>query len=465
MSVVELPRANILVVSSDHTVNQGLSNYLNNVGFSVAASASGSDGLEVFRDGPFDLIIADMQAPQVDGLELLREVQAIAPRTMGILMATDVSADAAMEALRWGAFDYVTRPFREEELLIVIHRALRYQALQNENVVLKDQLRQKYRFENIVGDGKPMQDVFRMIEKVADSDSTVLIEGESGTGKELVARALHYNSRRKERYLVPVNCAAIPESLLESELFGHLKGAFTGATTNRIGRFEAANGGTLFLDEIGDMSPALQVKLLRVLQEHEFEPVGSNKSRKVDVRVIAATNRRLEDMVSQSKFREDLFYRLSVIPIRIPPLRERLEDIPLLGNYFLDTFCRLRKRKLRPLGPEILDAFKRHEWPGNVRELENLIERLVILAEGDRITMEDLPEKFQGAPIVEAAAPIELPVGGVDFNLIVEEYENRLILTAIAKAKGNKNLAAQYLGLKRTTLVEKLKKKGLFVER
>jgi DNA-binding NtrC family response regulator len=461
MSTADARRASVQIVAEDAAAKEELRCCLADEGFQVAASADYAGAVENFRGNLFDLVVVDLRSPALDGIGLMREVKAIAPRTMVVAVAPAGEPDAAVQALRNGAFDYVERPWRIDEVLIVIHRALRHQELLNENVALKSQLRQKYRFENIVGDSRPMQDVFRLIEKVADSDSTVLIQGESGSGKELVARALHYNSARRDRGLVPVNCGALPETLLESELFGHMRGAFTGATTNRIGRFEAAGGGTLFLDEIGDMSPALQVKLLRVLQLHEFEPIGSNKTRKVDVRVIAATNRRLEELVAAGKFREDLYYRLSVIPIDVPPLRERLDDIPLLANYFLENFSRARRRKMRPFGPDVLDAFRRYDWPGNVRELENLVERLVILAEDDRVGLTDLPEKFLAAPAPAAPAAATVPDGGVDFYQMIDAYERCLMNAALAKARGNKNRAAQLLGLKRTTLVEKLKKRGL----
>ncbi len=456
--------AKILLVDPRLDSRDRLTRGLAKEGFEVAAAADGLKGLERFREGPYDLVITLLKGPEFDGLELLREVKAVAPRTMGIVIAEKASVEDALEAMRWGAFDYISEPYGLEELLIIVHRALQHQELKSENVTLRDQLHQKYRFESIIGDSRPMQAVFRLIEKVADSDATVLVQGESGTGKELVARALHYNSKRKQRYLVPVNCGAIPETLLESELFGHMKGAFTGATTNRIGRFEAANGGTLFLDEIGDMSPVLQVKLLRVLQEHEFEPVGSTKTKKVDVRIIAATNRDLEKMVEGGEFREDLFYRLSVIPITIPPLRERSDDIPLLANFFLDYFCRKKQRERFTFSNEVSEAFLRYEWPGNVRELENLIERMVILAEGERITMADLPEKYLNGRVAVVGDCVEIPDDGIDFNHMVGDFENKLISAAIIKARGNRNAAARILGLKRTTLVEKIKKKDLKFE-
>lgn len=451
----------ILIADDDKAGRETLSRFLRLEGFDVDETADGVDALEMFRSNPHDVLITDLRMPKMDGLDLLRQVKAISPATMGIVITGYASTSSAIQAMKIGAFDYISKPYGLDEIRLVIKRAIEYQVLQSENVTLKKQLKRKYRFENIIGDSKPMQEVFRLIEKVADSNSTVLIQGDSGTGKELVARAIHYNSSRKERYLIPVNCGAIPETLLESELFGHVKGAFTGATTNRIGRFEAANGGTLFLDEISDMSPMLQVKVLRVIQEQEFEPVGSNKTRKVDVRIIAATNQNLEQNVAERLFREDLYYRLSVIPIHLPPLRDRTDDIILLANYFLELFCRQKQRKINPLSNEVIDAFQAYKWPGNVRELENLIERMVILNETGEITMDDLPEKFQRGAVKVMGQTVEISDDGLDFNNMVNDFENRLIIAAMAKARGNKNLAAKLLGLKRTTLVEKIKKKDL----
>ena len=289
---------------------------------------------------------------------------------------------------------YINKPFRTDEILVVLKRALEYQRLNRENVSLRKQLKAKYRFDSIVSDHHKMQSIFELVEKVSDSDSTVLIYGESGTGKELIARAIHYNSYRQDKPLIPINCGAIPEELLESELFGYEKGAFTGATASRTGRFELAHGGTLFLDEIGEMSPALQVKLLRVLQEREFERVGGTRTIKIDVRIIAATNKDLETMVDNQQFREDLFYRLNVIPIMLPPLRERQSDIPLLTTYFIERFNAEKKRHLEGVAPDALDRLYHYHWPGNVRELENIIERISILKGEGMITLHDLPEKL-----------------------------------------------------------------------
>ena len=315
------------------------------------------------------------------------------PEGIGIILTGYASIRNAVEAMKAGAFDYLAKPVKMEEVLMVIKRAIEFRNLRRENYALKRQLKKKYKFQNFIGDSSSMNKVFRTIEKVADTDSTILILGESGTGKELVARAIHYHSARRDKPLIPVNCGAIPEELLESELFGHEKGAFTNAIRTRIGRFEMANGGTIFLDEIAEMSPHLQVKLLRVLQEQEFERLGGTRTIKCDVRIIAATNKNLEQAVTDGKFREDLYYRLKVIPIQLPPLRERKSDIPLLVNHFLEQMNKAKKKKIRGMEREVLKALEEYDWPGNVRELENVIERMVILTEGDYITIEDSPKK------------------------------------------------------------------------
>ncbi|MCB0363153.1 MAG: sigma-54-dependent Fis family transcriptional regulator, partial [Bdellovibrionales bacterium] len=324
-------------------------------------------------------------------------------------------------------------------------------------------LQKKYLFDNIVGKSPEILHVLDLIERVADSDSTVLITGESGTGKELVAKAIHFNSSRSRKPFIPINCGAIPAELLESELFGHVKGAFTGAIAHRTGRFEMADGGTLFLDEIGDMSPNLQVKLLRVLQERCFESVGGTKTIYTNVRVLAATNAHLEKAVKEGKFREDLYYRLNVIPIKVPPLRERISDIPILFHHFMDKFNRTRSKKLTGIATEALDCLYRHDWPGNIRELENLVERLSILKGEGLVDIEDLPSKYQEhRPSELRSTPtFEMPESGMDFNSAVDNFENALILQALQKTGWNRNQAAILLKLNRTTLVEKIKKKGL----
>jgi DNA-binding NtrC family response regulator len=453
--------ARLLVVDDDERARVLLARFLEVEGYAVDTAKDGADALVKFDEDPFDVVITDLKMPNMDGIDLLRGVREKNARVQGIVVTGFASIDTAVEAMKAGAFDYVSKPFQLDEIRIVVQRALDFQRLQTENFSLKRQLKRKYRFENIVGDSSRMQEVFRLIEKVCDSDSTILISGDSGTGKELVARAVHYNSPRKDRFLVPVNCGAIPENLLESELFGHVKGAFTGASTSRIGRFEAANGGSIFLDEIGDMSPKLQVKVLRVIQEQEFEPVGSTKTKKVDVRIIAASNQDLEKAVARRTFREDLYYRLNVIPIHLPALRERVSDIPLLANHFLRTFAVQNKRPNVRFAPDVMEHLCAYEWPGNVRELENLIERVIILTEGDEIRAEDLPEKINRHSAPRVVGDLEIPETGVNFNSLVDEFENQLIRRAMDRARGNKNLAAKLLNLKRTTLVEKIKKKGM----
>jgi transcriptional regulator with GAF, ATPase, and Fis domain len=342
----------------------------------------------------------------------------------------------------------------------LVEQAIELGRLKTENRMLQHQLRSKYRFENIVGNSPALRAVLDVVAKVADSDSTVLVTGESGTGKELIARAIHYNSPRADRMFVTVNCGAIPEELLESELFGHVRGAFTNAVSHREGRFALAHGGTIFLDEIGDMSPNLQVKLLRVLQDRTFEPVGSSKTMSVDVRVIAATNQDLEAAIRERRFREDLFYRLNVIPIEVPPLRERREDIPLLVRHFLAAASHERGKPAPEFSREAEERLLLYAWPGNVRELENAIERLVVLSGDREISVDDLPAALRrpGAPALPSP---QLPRSGLSFRDVVEDFETQLILQALGQTHWNKNRAAQLLGLNRTTLIEKIKKKGL----
>jgi len=391
----------------------------------------------------------------------LKYIREHSPDTLCIILTGYGTVKSAVEAIKMGAFDYLTKPVKMDEILVTFQRAFEYRDLKRENLHLRSQLKKKYRFENIIGDSEEMQKVFEVIEKVADTDSTVLILGESGTGKELVAQAIHYRSYRREKPFVPVNCAAIPGELLESELFGHEKGAFTNAIRMRIGRFELANGGTVFLDEIGDMNPLLQSKLLRVLQERQFERVGGTKTIKTDIRIVAATHQNLKAMVQQRKFREDLYYRLNVIPMGIPPLRERKTDIPLLAHYFLDQFNRRKKKKVRGIREDAMARLMQYEWPGNVRELENTIERVIILLDGDLVTPADLPDKFHEIPRVETAQTADIPESGISLDDAVNEFERNLILQALIKTGWVKNKAAQLLNLNRTTLIEKIKRQNL----
>ncbi len=392
----------------------------------------------------------------------MRELKSMYQNMQFIIITGNASVESAVEATKQGAFHYLTKPFDIHAIDSIIEKALQHKNLVQENHSLKSQLQQKYRFENIVGQSSELMQVIEMVDRIADSDATVMISGESGTGKELFARAIHYNSSRAEKAIVPVNCGAIPGELLESELFGHVKGAFTGAIQNRMGRFEMADGGTLFLDEIGDMSMNLQVKLLRVLQERTFEPVGSPKTKEVDVRVIAATNVDLEKAVAQGRFREDLYYRLNVIPVHIPALRERKDDVAVLFHHFMTRFNQEKNRNIDGISPEALELLVNYRWPGNVRELENLVERLSILKGSGIISVEDLPAKYAEQQVVRTSnVSANIPTNGLDFNAAVDAYENQLIMQALEKTGWNRNQAAKLLRLNRTTLVEKIKKKGL----
>jgi DNA-binding NtrC family response regulator len=452
----------ILVVDDEPNVREVLTTLLSQAGYVVTAVADGISAIEAVKRTSFDLVLTDLRLPKMNGIEVLTRIKALDSRIVGIVITGYGTVETAVDAMKAGAFDYLMKPFNVSEVLLLIKRALEYQGLRAENVQLKKTLEGRFRFSNLIGNSEGMRYVCEMIEKVAESDSTILLLGESGTGKELVAKTLHFNSHRKDKPLIPINCGAIPENLLESELFGHEKGAFTGAASTRIGRFEMADGGTIFLDEIGEMSPALQVKLLRVLQQREFERVGGTKTIRVDVRIIAATHRDLEVAVASGVFREDLFYRINVIPIAIPPLRERTEDIPLLIHHFLEHFNKTKNKNLEGFSDEALKLLISYSWPGNIRELENLIERLVILKGAGLACPADLPEKIVGFGAVGGVlGPFKIPDSGIDLKALVDEFENNLILQALDMAKGVKNKAAQLLSMNRTTLVEKLKKKGL----
>jgi len=454
----------ILIVEDDTDQRELLSRILHYDGYTIVEVDTGMRAVKLAEKEPFDLVLSDLKLPGMDGIEVIERISKSNPQISGIIVTGFGNIDSAIKAMRLGVCDYIKKPFEVDELRHAVKRAIELKALKTENRIMKNQLKRKYSFDNIVGKHQKMMSVFKLIEKVANTDSTVLITGDSGTGKELVARAIHYNSHRHEKCLVPVNCAAIPETLLESELFGHVKGAFTGAITNRIGRFEAANGGTIFLDEIAEMSPKLQVKLLRVLQEGEFEFVGSTRPVRVDVRVIAATNKNLDDLVARGAFREDLYYRLNVIPIHIPPLRERRSDIPLLVAHFLSQFADDHGgANSKRFSKDAMEVIARYDWPGNVRELENLIERLMILTEAEEITPDELPDRVKNssARTAQEGSDLSLPEDGCDLNGLVDGIETKMICEALRRTRGNKNKAAKLLGLKRTTLVEKIKKKRI----
>jgi DNA-binding NtrC family response regulator len=458
-----LRKSHILVVDDEEYFRSALERILSRVGHHVHGARNATEALEQVAAEPIELVLVDVQMPGINGLELVRQIHDIAPELPCIVMTGHGGLKMSTEALEAGAFWYLDKASDMAKMAPIrrlVESAIELGQLKSENRRLQTELRRKYRFENIVGSSRALRSVLDVVGKVADTHSTVLVTGESGTGKELIARALHYNSSRSERGFVTVNCGAIPGELLESELFGHVKGAFTNAVNHREGRFSLANGGTIFLDEIGDMSANLQVKLLRVLQDGTFEPVGSSKTLAVDTRVVAATNQDLEEAIREKRFREDLFYRLNVIPIEVPPLRRRHEDIPQLVHHFLEIANEDKGRQSAGISAEALELLCAYAWPGNVRELENLVERLVVLGSGGEIIAEDLPAPFHAAVALEATAP-RLPVTGLSFRDAVDGFETDLILQALEQTQWNKNRAAQLLGLNRTTLLEKIKKKGL----
>ncbi len=463
---MQMPR--IMIVDDDTSLRTALFRALDRKGFQVITSSSMKEAIQLGQsERPADLVLVDLRLPDGDGIDLMTELKRNNPATQFIVLTGFGTIESAIRATKSGAEHFITKPFELDEVLNLIDRTLSHKKLEQENQHLRAALHRKYRFDNIIGQSDAILRVLELIERVSGSDSTVLITGESGTGKELVAKAIHYNSARSAQPFVPINCGAIPGELMESELFGHIKGAFTGAISNRIGRFEMANGGSVFLDEIGDMNSHLQVKLLRVLQERRFEPVGSTKTFTSDVRVIAATNVNLEHAVRDSKFREDLFYRLNVIPIHIPALRERRTDIPLLFHFFMELFNQERSEKLSGITPAAMDYLMKYNWPGNIRELENLVERLAILKGGGVVDVVDLPERYRGtmSSMTVTGSPasrsLDISDDGLDFNSAVDAYENALIMRALEKTGWNRNQAALLLKLNRTTLVEKIKKKGL----
>lgn len=448
--------AKILVVDDDKNLRRIIEFTLTENGHSVQTAADAEEALASLDKESFDIVVTDIRMPGKDGIALLREIKARAPGVEVIVVTAFGTVETAVEAMKAGAFDYVTKPFNRDELKLTVQRALHLRDLESENVRLRIEVEKKFGFDNIVGESEQMQKVFRLIEKVAATDAPVLITGESGTGKELVAKALHYHSLRAKGPLVTINCAAIPKELLESELFGHVKGSFTGAVRDKKGKFEEADGGTIFLDEIGELSSDLQPKILRALQEMEIVPVGSNKVVQVDVRVVSATNRDMEAGIEAGIFREDLYYRLAVVPIHMPSLRERSSDIPLLIKHFLKTLAPGEDVKL---APEAMKALTTHQWKGNVRELENTIQRLLILREDKEIALSDLPDKIRHPTNAGSAAGFSFifPDEGVG----LEEAEKELILEALRRADGNQSRAARLLKVPRHVLLYRLEKFGI----
>ncbi len=453
-------RPRILLIDDEPDSCKALSILLGKAGYLVDFFHSGEEALQRIQQLQYDLIISDLLLPGVSGIDILKQVKEKSPNTSVILITGNASAETAVEAMKEGALDYITKPFNIERLKLQVAKALEKSRLVLENQYLRQQLHGRYHFDNIIGTSQAMQKVFSRMEKVVATDSTILILGASGTGKELVAKAIHYNGPRKNKPFVAINCGAIPADLLESELFGHVKGAFTSAIADKPGKFEVANGGTIFLDEIGDMPLQLQMKLLRVLQEHEFERVGSSKKIELDVRLISATNVDLQDQIKKGHFREDLYYRLNVIPVHLPSLKERRGDIPQLARYFLEKTCKEMGRQMT-IASDALQAMENYGWPGNVREMENIIERVVALTDSDVIHYTDLPTDIAESLKETEKISTQLTSAGVNLNLLVAELEKDLIQQALLISRGVKARAAELLGLNRTTLVEKMKRLGL----
>jgi two-component system NtrC family response regulator len=453
-----MEKAKILIAEDEKTQRDLLEGFLIKEGFSVEAVAHGREALQKLQGNFFDIALIDYKMPELDGLQTLREIRNLYPDLPVVMMTAYGTVETAVASMKEGALDYLTKPIDLDELLLMLQKVIERSSLIRENKELKAQLQERYASAHIVYGSPKMQEVMGMVARVAPSQATVLIRGESGTGKELIANAIHYASPRSEKPWVKVSCAAIPETLLESELFGHEKGAFTGATQRRIGRFEEANGGSTFLDEIGDLSPNTQVKLLRILQDKEFQRLGSNLSLKTDVRVITATHRNLEEAIKKGLFREDLYYRLNVISITLPPLRERREDIPLLIDHFLKKYSKENQKSISDISKEARALLLRYPYPGNVRELENLIERAVVLCRGEVITTQDLPfhlkeeksEKLWESPKKEKSLPESL-----------EEIERDSILKALHQHQGVQTKAAESLGISERVLRYKMKKYGV----
>ncbi|OFW01408.1 MAG: hypothetical protein A3I61_18250 [Acidobacteria bacterium RIFCSPLOWO2_02_FULL_68_18] len=448
----------ILFVDDEPALRTVMVERLRDHGFEVAEAESGERALELLDQFAFDIVITDLRMPGVDGGSVIESAVGRYPGIVAIVITGYGTIKDAVDAIKRGASDFIAKPFQFDELMHVLEKALEQRRLASENAYLRSQLEERYQFGGILGRSRPMQDLFHLVETVAGSSSTILITGETGTGKEVVARAIHHNSPRRAHRFVALNCSAIPETLLEAELFGHVRGAFTGAVGTRQGRFEQAHKGTLFLDEVGTMSPGLQVKLLRALQEREFERVGDSQTIKIDVRVIAATNSDLTRLVAGGAFREDLFYRLNVIPIQLPPLRERRDDIPLFVKHFLAKFA---PGSSIHASQSALRALMAYDWPGNVRQLENAMERAVALCAGHQeIDVADLPPELQQAPTASTPPYVEFPDDGLDLARYLATIERDLIHRALDRTRGNRNKAADLLRIKRTTLVEKLKRMG-----
>ncbi|RMF94820.1 MAG: sigma-54-dependent Fis family transcriptional regulator [Candidatus Schekmanbacteria bacterium] len=444
-------RNKILLIDDDNNLRKVIAHNLKNEGFEVVAKSDGVSGVSAFDSNKIDVVVTDLRLPDIDGMEVLRRIKKIDNSIPIIMITAFGTIEQAVSALKEGAFDYITKPFNRDELAIVVKRAFEFKELKGENLRLKKELYEKFSFDLIVHKSEIMKKIIELLKRIAQTESTVLIEGESGTGKELFAKAIHYNSARKNAPFVTVNCAAIPDELMESELFGHSKGAFTGAMHDRKGKFESADGGTIFLDEVGDLKPNLQAKILRVLQEKCIDKIGSDNEIEVDVRVVAATNRNLKEMVEKNEFREDLYYRLCVVPVKVPPLRERREDIPLLIEHFKKIKENARRLNF---SDEAMQILINYDWKGNVRELENLIERMAIVKTDNLVTPEDLPYEIRKFNMNQRQFKIDFPESGIS----LDEVEKEIIIQALEKNNWNQAATARFLKISRPTLMYRMEK-------
>jgi two-component system, NtrC family, response regulator HydG len=453
-----IPKLNkkILVVDDDASHRRMLEAVLSDEGYDIVQSESGEDAVGRVREMFYDLVLMDIRMRKMSGIEALKKIKGISPQIPVVIMTAYASVGTAVDALKSGAYDYLTKPLDIDELKLLVEKALHHHQLKEENINMKERLDERFDFSRIIGKSRAIQDMFETMALIAPSDATVLITGESGTGKELIANALHQNSPRRDNPFITVNCAALPENLLESELFGHVKGAYTGADSRRKGRFHMADTGSVFLDEIGEMPLVTQAKILRVLQEHEFEPLGTSDTVKVNTRVISASNKNLEEEVRKGNFREDLYYRLNVVNLNLVPLRDRVDDIPLLVDCFLKKYAKKNMRLIKALSPEAMDLMMRHQWPGNVRELENVIERAVILSRGDIITPAEFPATLKPAEVNgDMRYDPEITPG-----MPLKAVEKRMILKTLGENDGNRTRTAEILGISRRTLQLKLKEYG-----
>lgn len=449
----------ILIIDDEPLIRISISDALKEDGYTVRETDSGREGVSHLKEDGFDIVITDLRLPDIDGIEVLKSCKRASPETMVILITAYGAVETAVEAMKYGAYDYITKPFSMDELLLMVKRLIRIKDLEQENLLLKEQVEGRYNFSGIIGKSEKMNEIFEKVRMVSQTDSTILILGESGTGKELVANAIHYNSNRKDEHFVKVSCAALPETLLEAELFGYEKGAFTGAVKQKKGRFELADKGTIFLDEIGELSPAIQVKLLRVLQEKEFDRLGGTETISADVRIVCATQRDLRKEVQKGVFREDLYYRLNVVPIVIPPLRDRKGDVMLLSNHFLKYFSELYKKQIKGFSIEAMELFLKYPFPGNVRELEHAVERAVVMGKGDEVNPWDLPDEINNnlnnhLKAMQNNYEIQ---NCAHLAKAIRDFEKQYISKVLEETKGNKTLAAKLLGVSRKTLWEKCK--------